>query len=155
MFSICKNTHKVWYKNHRIWHGSRNLMIFDLLTSTQGHQFDPRMKILLAFRLPCQFQRFLYQTLCVFSQIKYRKHIESVARVMPQGWDLWVLAGQNFSVGICHGAPLTARSSHCCYQCRYMYIVDELLIFFSFLFCVLRPANHKSLETIWPQPPSS
>ena len=121
MFSICKNTHKVWYKNHRIWHGSRNLMIFDLLTSTQGHQFDPRMKILLAFRLPCQFQRFLYQTLCVFSQIKYRRHIESVARVMPQGWDLWVLADQNFSVGICHGAPLTARSSHCCYQCRYMY----------------------------------
>ena len=25
------------------------LMIFDLLTSPQGHQFDPRMKILLAF----------------------------------------------------------------------------------------------------------
>ena len=24
----------------------------------------------------CQFQRFLYQTLCVFSQIKDRKHIE-------------------------------------------------------------------------------
>ena len=88
-------------------------------------------------------QRFLNQTLCVFSQIKHRKHIESVARVMPQGWDLWVLAGQNFSVGICHGAPLTARSSHCCYQCRYMYIVDELLIFYSFLFCVLRPAKHK------------
>ena len=26
--------------------------------------------------LTCQFQRFLYQTLCVFSQIKDRKHIE-------------------------------------------------------------------------------
>ena len=26
------------------------LMIFDLLTSPQGHQFDPRMKMLLAFR---------------------------------------------------------------------------------------------------------
>ena len=25
------------------------LMIFDLFTSPQGHQFDPRMKILLAF----------------------------------------------------------------------------------------------------------
>ena len=37
------------------------------------------------FRLPCKFQRFLYQTLCVFSQIN-RKHIEqnfySVAGVM-------------------------------------------------------------------------
>ena len=39
--------------------------------------------------LTCQFQRFLYQTLCVFSQIKDKKHIEqnfhSVARVMPGG----------------------------------------------------------------------
>ena len=38
--------------------------------------------------LTCQFQRFLYQTLCVFSQIKDRKHIEqnfnSVAKVMPR-----------------------------------------------------------------------
>ena len=25
-------------------------MIFDLMTSPQGHQFDPRVKILLAFR---------------------------------------------------------------------------------------------------------
>ena len=25
------------------------LMIFDLLTSHQGHQFDPKMKMLLAF----------------------------------------------------------------------------------------------------------
>ena len=25
------------------------LMIFDLLTSPQGHQFDPRIKMLLAF----------------------------------------------------------------------------------------------------------
>ena len=38
--------------------------------------------------LTCQFQRFSYQTLCVFSQIKDRKHIEqnfySVAKVMPR-----------------------------------------------------------------------
>ena len=34
------------------------LMIFDLLTLPQGHQFDPRMKMLLAFcsaRHPCRF----------------------------------------------------------------------------------------------------
>ena len=34
------------------------LMIFDLLTSPQGHQFDPRMKRLLAFcsaRYPRRF----------------------------------------------------------------------------------------------------
>ena len=39
--------------------------------------------------LSCHFQRFLYQTLCVFSQIKDRKHIElnfySVAKVMRRG----------------------------------------------------------------------
>ena len=38
---------------------------------------------------------FLYQTLCVFSQIKYRKHIKqnfhSVAKVMPGGGDCGVL----------------------------------------------------------------
>ena len=59
--------------------------------------------------------RFLYQTLCVFSQIEYRKHIEqdfrSVAGVMPQGWDLGVRGVKNFSVGICAGAPSTARYS--------------------------------------------
>ena len=34
------------------------LMIFDLLTSPQGHQFDPRTKMLLAFcsaRYPRRF----------------------------------------------------------------------------------------------------
>ena len=46
---ICENTHKVWYKNLWNWHVNRNLMIFDLLTSPQGHQFDPSIKILLAF----------------------------------------------------------------------------------------------------------
>ena len=30
---------------------------------------------------------------------------------MPQGWDLGVLEVQNFSVGFCNGAPLTAHSS--------------------------------------------
>ena len=31
------------------WQGNRNLIIFDLLTSPKGHQFDPMMIILLAF----------------------------------------------------------------------------------------------------------
>ena len=43
------------------------------------------------------FKQFFYQTLCVFSQMKDRKHIEhnfhSVAGVMPQGWNLGVLRG--------------------------------------------------------------
>ena len=53
-----ENTHKVWYKNRGIWHGSRNLMIFDLLTSPQGHQFNPRMKSLLAFCSACHPRQF-------------------------------------------------------------------------------------------------
>ena len=55
---ICENMHKVWYKNLWNWHGNWNLMMFDLLTSPQGHEFDPRIKILLAFcsaRHPCRF----------------------------------------------------------------------------------------------------
>ena len=40
-----KNTHKVWYKIFEI----DMVIIFDLLTSPQGHQFDPKMKMLLAF----------------------------------------------------------------------------------------------------------
>ena len=40
---------------------------------------------IIKFQLPCQFQRFLYQTLCVVSQMKDTKHIR---RVMPQGSDL-------------------------------------------------------------------
>ena len=42
---ICENAHKVWYKIFEI----DILMIFDLLTSPQGHQFDPKMKMLLEF----------------------------------------------------------------------------------------------------------
>ena len=46
---------------------------------------------IIEFQLQSQFQRFLYQTLCVFSLMKDTKHIRqdfhSVAWVMPQGWD--------------------------------------------------------------------
>ena len=50
----------------------------------------------------------------MFTQIKDRKHIEqnfhSVAKVMPLG--VRGAGGvKNFSVGICDGAPSTARSS--------------------------------------------
>ena len=59
---------------------------------------------------------FLYQTLCVFSQIEDRKHIEQnfhyVAGVMPQGWHFGVLGVKNLRVGICDGALWTARSSY-------------------------------------------
>ena len=57
----------------------------------------PKGQILLniiKFQLLSQFQRFLNQTLCVFSQMKDIKHIRwdfhLAAWVMPQGWDLGV-----------------------------------------------------------------
>ena len=65
--------------------------------------------------LTCQIQRFSYHTLCVFSQVKDRKHIEqnlhSVAKVMPRGGTAGCWGVKNFSVGICDGAPSTANSS--------------------------------------------
>ena len=49
---------------------------------------------IIKFQLQSQFQRFLNQTLCVFSQMKDIKHIRRgfylAAWVMPQGWDLGV-----------------------------------------------------------------
>ena len=40
-----------------------------------------------------------------------KRNFNSVAWVMPQGRDLRVLGVKNSSVGICDGAPSTARSS--------------------------------------------
>ena len=49
---------------------------------------------IIKFQFLSQFQRFLTQTLCVFSQMKDIKHIRRdfhlAAWVMPQGWDLGV-----------------------------------------------------------------
>ena len=57
--------------------------------SSKGQTGDLGARSKCQISLTCQFQRFLYQTLCVFSQIKDRKHIEqnfhSVAKVMPRG----------------------------------------------------------------------
>ena len=68
----------------------------------------------------------------MFSQIKDSKHIEqnfhSVTKVMPRV-GLWGAGGvKNFSVGICDGAPSTARSS--------LYIF--LIIFVIFFVCVFK-----------------
>ena len=55
----------------------------------------------IKFQLQSQFQRFLNQTLCVFSQMNDIKHIRrdfhSVAWVMPQGSDLGVPWGVEWS----------------------------------------------------------
>ena len=52
---------------------------------------------IIKFQLLSQFQRFLNQTLCVFSQMKdiklIRRDFHLAAWVMPQGWDLGVPQG--------------------------------------------------------------
>ena len=57
--------------------------------SSKGQTGDLGARSKGQISLICQFNRFLYQTLCVFSQIKDRSNIEqnfhSVARVMPRG----------------------------------------------------------------------
>ena len=67
--------------------------------SSQGQTGDLGARSKGQISLTCQFQRFLLQTLCVFSQMKDTKHIRpvfySVAWVMPWGWDLEALRGQN------------------------------------------------------------
>ena len=59
--------------------------------------------------------KILYQTLCVYKYKKDTKHIEqnfhSVAKVMLRGGTAGCWGVKNFSVGICDGAPSTARSS--------------------------------------------
>ena len=62
----------------------------------EGPKGQITLKI-IKFQLLSQFQRFLNQTLCVFSQMKDIKHIRRdihlAAWVMPQGWDLGVQWG--------------------------------------------------------------
>ena len=83
--------------------------------SSKGQTGDLGARSKSQISLTCQFQRFLYQTLCVFSQIQDRKHIEqyfqSVAKVMPRVGTAGAGGVKNFSVGICDGAPSPARSS--------------------------------------------
>ena len=77
----------------------------------QGWDFGANEVKYHNFWLSCPFQRFLYQNLCVFLQIKDRKHIEHnfyfVAGVMT--WGCWRV--KNLSVGICDGAPSTVHSN--------------------------------------------
>ena len=59
------------------------------------------------FNYKVNFKDFLFQTLCVFSQIKVTKHIRrdfySVAWVMPQGWDFGALGVPRGSFFFKHG----------------------------------------------------
>ena len=60
-----------------------------------GPSGEVKRSNIILFELQTQFQRFLYQTLCVFSQMKDTKYLRrdfySVAWVTLQGWDFLAL----------------------------------------------------------------
>ena len=61
------------------------LIIFDLLTSSQGHQFDPRMKMLLAFCSACHPRRFDMPHDHVFKKNVYPLGTPSAPKSHPWG----------------------------------------------------------------------
>ena len=94
---------------------------------------------IIKFQLQSQFQRFLNQTLCVFSHMKYIKHIRQdfhlVAWVMPKGSDLgvpWGVCGVMFLKfnKICRGAK---RSNIIKYelQSQFQRFLNQTLCIFS------------------------
>ena len=99
--------------NRRGWRAEQNASTIFILGSNRWHWGKNKRSNIITFWFPCQFH--FYNELCVFSQIKDRKHIEqnfhSVAGIIPLGWDLGCWGVKNFSVGIFDGAPSTAHSS--------------------------------------------
>ena len=75
------------------WMGRATASFFD--PAPLGPLGGVKRSNIIYFQLQSQFQRFLYQTLCAFSQMKdtlhIRQNVHSVAWVMPQGSDLGVL----------------------------------------------------------------
>ena len=69
----------------------------------------------IRFRLQCQFQRLLYQTLCVFSQITDRNILNRIIILLLgsclRGGTWGVLLVKIFSMGNSDGALSTAHSS--------------------------------------------
>ena len=106
--SVCPSRYLLlnhWTKSNQIWcvccsheWGVQRHIFFG--PALWGPGEGPKGQISLntiKFQLLSQFQRFLNQTLCVFSQMKDIKHIRRdfhlAAWVMPKGWDLGVLWG--------------------------------------------------------------
>ena len=110
--SVCPSRYLLlnrWTKFNQIWcvscsHGKGVQRHIFFGPAPWGPGEGPKGQILLntiKFQLQSQFQRFLNQTLCVFSQMKDIKHIRrdfhSLAWVMPKGSDLGVPWGVEWS----------------------------------------------------------
>ena len=110
--SVCLSRYLLlnrWTKFNQIWcascsHGKGVQQHYFFGPAPWGPEEGPKGQILIniiKFQLQSQFQRFLNQTLCVFSQMKDIKHIRqdfhSLAWVMPQGSNLGVPWGVEWS----------------------------------------------------------
>ena len=98
---IIPKFNQIWcVSNLHQWHMQRH---YFLGTHPLGPWGGAKRSNIIKSQSQSKFQRFLNQTLCVFSQLKDIKHIRrdvhSVAWVMPQGWDLglpwWVWGSKN------------------------------------------------------------
>ena len=95
----------------------------------QADDLGARSKGQISFT--CQFQRFLYQTLCVLSHIKIENILNRIFILLPRSCPGMGLRGaggvKNFSVGICDGAPSTAHfSSDYNRSLKFHSIIDRL-----------------------------
>ena len=86
--SFFQKFNQIWCVSysHR-WHMKRHHV---LGPRSMGTQRGTKRSNIIKFQLQSQFQRFLYQALCIFSQMKYIKRIRwdfnSVTSVLPKGW---------------------------------------------------------------------
>ena len=99
------------------WHGYRNLIIFDLLNSPEGHQFDPRMKFYFSAGDPCRFDM-LYDHVWIFF---WPPWAPQCPQVPPLGHDqgdrmnfpIWYVfipwrSREGYSFGVIHSVRLSA-----------------------------------------------
>ena len=83
------------------WRAEQNASKILILGSNWWPWGEVKRSNIIKFWLTCQFHRFLYQTLCVFSQMKDTKHIRrgfhSVTLVMSQSGTLgrWGCPGRS------------------------------------------------------------
>ena len=102
--------------NWRVWWAKQNASKIFILGSNWWPWGEVKRSN-IKYQLPCQFQRFLYQTLCMFSQIK--ENILNIINILllgscPRVGTCGCWGVKNFNVGICDGTPSTAHSSYFC-----------------------------------------
>ena len=108
-----QGVNRLSFSNMVMWHiKSTGMMSRTELSGDLGVRSKAQISLNSGYHV--NFKDFLYQTLCVFSQIK--ENILNRIYILllgscPRGgtWGCWLV--KNFSMGTCDGAPSTAHSS--------------------------------------------